>query len=121
MLKKGLIMIGLGQKKKGLSHGRSIGMVMVVRIFSMSSTMISSMLFLGTHTNEETSTRISIIIYRFNFGGPNGFRGGHPNANHQNQAQGGLNFYYILVIMFVIYTIYPLFESKPNFSLTYSG
>lgn len=39
----------------------------------------------------------------------------------QGQQQGGFNFYYIFIIFFVIYTLAPLFESKPNYSTVPTG
>ena len=49
-------------------------------------------------------------------------------GNNQNRGQGqaqaqqgGFNFYYIFIIFFVIYTLAPLFESKPNYSTLPSG
>jgi len=55
-------------------------------------------------------------VYTYAFGGGHG--GGHQG---QQRERNGFNFYYIFIIFFIIYTIAPLFESKPNFSTVPSG
>jgi hypothetical protein len=56
----------------------------------------------------------SILSYQF---------GNNRGQQQQGQArqQGGFNVYYIFIIFFVIYTIAPLFESRPNYSNLPSG
>ena len=56
-------------------------------------------------------------VYSYSFGGGRARQG----QGGEQQQQGGFNFYYIFIIFFVIYTVAPLFESKPNFSTTPSG
>ena len=58
-------------------------------------------------------------VYSYSFGGGRARQG--QGGEQQQHQQGGFNFYYIFIIFFVIYTIAPLFESKPNFSTTPSG
>ena len=79
------------------------------------------------HPNEDFEFQEMNDLFRAFFGQmPMDQRGGaqgpHQDGQHHHQQQtGGFNFFYLFLILFMLYTLAPLFQSKPSYSLTPSG
>lgn len=75
----------------------------------------------NAHARTSTSGEcLHVLPLRFSYQFGNNQNRGQGQGQAQAQ-QGGFNFYYIFIIFFVIYTLAPLFESKPNYSTLPSG